>query len=250
METNGTGNGAQLVCEEDGSVLEQADNRREDGESVEHPVFGPLVNRIALSIAKELAAAIQELDHHISLEARRAGEGVERRIDPLTAELAELARFAAEQRSINDLVQHQVRQFEAADAELQEANRGHARELESLRTEVRDFSGSASGRLDGMAAWLEALQNETRASFHPVWERIDNICRDLDGRREDIAVTRTTLDSISSRIDACVERLDRHAEGVRSLHGAYGRRETELEQIVEGLVRLRACAQPAMPEGL
>jgi ABC-type transporter Mla subunit MlaD len=115
---------------------------------------------------------------------------------------------------------------------------------------VRDFSGSFSSRLDGMGTAMLTLQNETRASFQPVWERIDNICGDLNARREDIAATRTTLDSISSRIDACVERLDRQADGVRSLHGAYGRRETELDQIVEGLVRLRACQQPAMPEGL
>ncbi len=251
MEANGTGSAAQLVCEEEENPdVEQPDRGQGDAEAVDHPVFAPLVNRIATSIARELTAALQELDDHIAMEARRVGESVERRIDPLTAELAELARFAQEQRPINDLVQQQVRQFEAADAELQEADRRHGRDLENLRTEVRDFSGSVSGRLDGMAGAMEALQNETKACFQPVWERIDNMCRDLDTRKEDIAVTRTTLDSICSRIDACVERLDRQADGVRSLHGVYGRRETELEQIVEGLVRLRACPQPVMPEGL
>lgn len=250
METNGVGSAAQLLCEEEVSVSEHTDHSPEQSEPLNHPVFGPLVNRIASNIARELATALEEMDQHISTEVRRAGERVERRIDPVTAELAELAGFAREQRSVNDLVQRQVRQVEATGGELWDADQRRGRELEELRTEVRELSGSVSGRLDGMTSAMESLQNETKASFQPVWERIDNMCRDLYARKEDIAVTRTALDSICSRIDACVERLDRQAETVRSMHGAYGRRESELEQIVEGLARLKACAPPAMPEGL
>ena len=46
-------------------------------------------------------------------------------------------------------------------------------------------------------------------------------------------------------MDALGERLDRQAEAVRSMYAAYSQRETELEQLVDGLARLRAFPNPA-----
>jgi chromosome segregation ATPase len=96
----------------------------------------------------------------------------------------------------------------------------------------------------------EALQNETRAALQPVWERIDRLSGEFEARRADIETTLITMNSISARIDACVERLDRQGAGIRSLHGAYSQHENDVEQIVEGLVRLRALPRPSVPDEL
>jgi uncharacterized protein involved in exopolysaccharide biosynthesis len=41
------------------------------------------------------------------------------------------------------------------------------------------------------------------------------------------------------------ERLDRQAEALRSMYSAYAQRETALEQLVDGLARLKAYPAPA-----
>jgi septal ring factor EnvC (AmiA/AmiB activator) len=96
------------------------------------------------------------------------------------------------------------------------------------------------------AADLAALREEAKASFQPVWDRLDNLSRDLGGQQEDIAATRATVGALCARVDAFVERLDRQAGAVRALHAAGSQRDTELEQLVEGLARLRACPMPEL----
>ena len=100
------------------------------------------------------------------------------------------------------------------------------------------------------AADLAALQNETRALSQAVSERIDSLCKELGVHQEDIAAVKATLCTFCSRVDALVERLDRQAEAVRSMCTAYSQRETELEQLVDGLARLRAYPTPLPANGL
>ena len=100
------------------------------------------------------------------------------------------------------------------------------------------------------AADLAALQNETRAHSQAVSERIDSLCKELGVHQEDIAAVKATLCTFCSRVDALVERLDRQAEAVRSMCTAYSQRETELEQLVDGLARLRAYPTPLPANGL
>jgi hypothetical protein len=51
-------------------------------------------------------------------------------------------------------------------------------------------------------------------------------------------------------VDAFVERLDKQADVLRSMCSTYSQRETELEQLVDGLARLRAYPAPAPTNGL
>ena len=55
-----------------------------------------------------------------------------------------------------------------------------------------------------------------------------------------MAATVGAVGAFSSRVDALVERLDRQADAVRSMFTAYSQRENELQQLVDGLARLRA----------
>jgi septal ring factor EnvC (AmiA/AmiB activator) len=136
------------------------------------------------------------------------------------------------------------------DADAQQTSR-----LEALHVETTALSTSLSERIDlatsaqqesaaKQAADLTALQTETRAFSQTVSERIDGVCKDLGIQQEDIAAIKETLGAFSSRVDALVERLDRQADAVRSMCTAYSQRETELEQLVDGLARLRAYPTP------
>jgi septal ring factor EnvC (AmiA/AmiB activator) len=260
MGTNGTDIAAHLMLEEQQFGIERIDQNQDHAEADYFPLR-PLVDKIAFDIAKGLVAAVKELEHHIAGESRKVGEAVERRLDLLQMGFEEVSRFAGEQQSTNSAVQEQLQQLTATDAGLREESARHAGELETLRTEARDFSAIVSARLDstsaaqqesnaGHAADLAALRDETRTSFQSVGERIDNLCRDLGIQQEDIAIAKTTLCTISSRVDAFVERLDRQAEAVRSLYTSNSQRDTELEQIVDGLARLRAHPTPVLTNEL
>jgi uncharacterized protein involved in exopolysaccharide biosynthesis len=69
-------------------------------------------------------------------------------------------------------------------------------------------------------------------------------------QQEDLSAIKTTLGAFLTRVDALAERLDRQAEAVRSMYTAYSQRETELEQLVDGLARLRAFPAPVPSSGL
>ena len=133
--------------------------------------------------------------------------------------------------------------------------------MEALRTETKSFSSSISERIDITVAALHesdarqatdlvALQIETRESSRSASERIESLSADVGVQQEDIAAVKTTLGTIYSRIDALVERLDRQGDALRLMQPTYSQRETELEQLVDGLVRLRAFPKPQPASGL
>jgi chromosome segregation ATPase len=258
MATNGMDVATHLMLEEEQRGVQKIDRHQNEIETSDDFTLGPLVDKIAMDLAKGLAAAMKELSRHIGSETRRLGEAVELGLDSLQIGLQDLSRFTEEQRSTNGSVEDQLLKLTAASADLRE---GHARqevELETLRTEARDFSTAVSHRFDVSLAALQesdarqvadlaALRGDTEAALQPVAERIDKLCRDLGIQQEDIAATKTTL---YSRIDAVVERLDRQADAVRLLHTAYAQQDTELEQIVDRLAQLRAHPKPLLADGL
>ena len=249
--------------------------------------LAPLVDKIAYGIARGLVVAVKELEQHIAGETRKVGDAVDRRLDTLNISLQELTRFVGEQRSTNIAVQTQVeeltaglresegrqtadvnslrqeaREFsasvtqriEASTASLQEADARQTTDLEALRAETKAFSTAASERIDAVSTaqqQADARQAaELAALSQSVSERINGFCKDLGIHQEDVAAFKTTVCMLSSRIDALGERLDRQADTVRSMCAAYSQRETELQQLVDGLARLRAYATPVPTTGL
>lgn len=252
-------------------------------EATEDFVLAPLVDKIAYGIARGLVVAVKELENHIANETRKVGDAVDRRLDTLQTSLQDLYNFAGEQRASNSSVQGQLQELkagleetdarQAADVEairkeaqefsvavsqrietstasLQESDARQAAELDALRTETREASSSVSERVNVQGADLAALQNETKLFSQAISERVDGLCKDLGIHQEDIAAVKTALCTFSSRVDTLVERLDRQAEAVRSMCTAYSQRETELEQLVDGLARLRAFPTPLPKTGL
>jgi chromosome segregation ATPase len=195
-------------------------------ETSDNFALAPIVDKIAYGIAKGLVVAVKELENHIANETRKVGDAVGRRLDTLQISLQDVSKFVGEQRSTNIAVQDQLRETDAR----------HAAALASV-----------SQRIDTSVA---ALQNETKALSQSVSERIDSLCKELGVHQEDIGAVKATLSTVCSRVDAIVERLDRQADAFRSMHTAYSQRETELEQLVDGLARLRAYSTPLPANGL
>jgi chromosome segregation ATPase len=220
--------------------------------------LAPLVNKIAFGIARGLVVAIKELEDHIASETRKVGDTVDRRLDTLQTTLQELSNFVGEQRSTNSAVQGQLHELTGGLSQIESRR---AADVEGLRAESKEIRNSVSQRIDAVvgaqaecnarqSASLEALGNESKAFAQAISEKVEGILKELGVHQEDIGAIKSTLAAFSTRVDGLVERLDRQADAVRSMCSAYSQRETELEQLVDGLARLRAFPTPVPGNGL
>ena len=230
--------------------------------------LAPLVDKIAYGFARSLVVALKELENHIAGETRKVGESVGRRLDTLQASFQDLTGAVSEQRVLNLAVQEQCQRLEAATAALREADAHQVEEVGAVRGEVKELSAGMSERvavlgkelsarqdaavqrLDALDAAAAALRAEILESVAAVSVRIDTLCRELGVQQEDMDAVKSTLSGVSTRVDGVVERLDRQAEALRSIYSNYAQRETELEQLVDGLARLRSHATPAPVKAL
>jgi len=192
-------------------------------------VLAPLVDKIAYGISRGLATAIKELEHHIAGEAKKVGDAVDRRLDALQASMQEVARFVTDQHSTNSAFQGQLQELSLylrETAAQQAAAVAAQREADALRKAE-------------MAALSQLLS-----------DRIEALCRESGVHQEDLSAIKSTIGVIVTRVDTLAERLDRQAEAVRSMYSAYSQREAELEQVVDGLARLRAFPAFSPSNGL
>lgn len=213
--------------------------------------LAPLVDKIAYGIARGLVVAIRELEEHIVSETRKVGDAVDRRLDALQTSMQEFTRFVAEQQSLNGTVHGQL---ETLSAGLRETDARQTAAVESLRKETTEFAASASERIDAAAAAQRESDLRREAEMaelsKSLLERIESLCKELGVQQEDVAAIKTALAAFSTRTDALVQRLDRQGEAVRSMYTSYSQRESELEQLVDGLARLRAFPAPMPSNGL
>jgi chromosome segregation ATPase len=207
--------------------------------------LAPLVDKIAYGIARGLVVAVKELEQHIANETRKVGDAVDRRLDTLQASMQDFARFVAEQQTVNSDVQDRL---ETLNTGLRDSDTRQTAAVNALRADTTSFSTSASERMDALAAAQresdQRRATEMAALSQSLLERIETLCKDLGVQQEDLAAIKTTLAAFSTRTESLVERLDRQADAVRSMYTAYSQRETELEQLVDGLARLRAFPAP------
>ena len=193
--------------------------------AIEELALAPLVDRVAYGLAKVLVVAVRELENHVASETRKVGDTVGRRLDTLQASFQDLTEAVSEQRSKSLVVEEKCQQLTVATASLQESDARQEAGLAALRSEAKEFSTVVS-------------------------ERVEVLFKELGVQQEDIAAIKSMLCSFSSRVDAFVDRLDKQADIIRSMCATYSRREIELEQLVDGLARLRAYPVPALTNGL
>jgi chromosome segregation ATPase len=198
-----------------------------------------------------LVVAVKELEQHIASETRKVGDAVDRRLDAVQASIQDLAKFVVEQQSLNTSVQDRL---ETLSTGLADADTRQTAAVDTLRAATTAFSTSATERMDALAAAQresdQRRETEMAALSQSLQERIEILCKDLGVQQEDLAAIKTALAAFSTRTEALAERLDRQAEAVRSMYTAYSQRETELEQLVDGLARLRAFPAPMPTNGL
>ena len=123
------------------------------------------------------------------------------------------------------------------------------RRLDALQASVQDLAAAVSEqrdhsrRLDAATAALQEADTRRAAE-------IDALRRDAGVQQEDIAAIKSSLSGVSTRVDGVIDRLDKQAEALRSMYATYAQRETELEQLVDGLARLRSYPAPKSTNGL
>jgi len=149
-----------------------------------------------------------------SFAGHKADSG--RRLEALQSGFEVLTGAVSDQRTLTASIQEKLA---STTASLQESDARQAAELGALRLETREFSTA-------------------------VTERIDVLCKEIGVHQEDMAAVKSTLCGFTSRVDSVVDRLDRQADALRSMYSTYSQRETELEQLVDGLARLRAHPTP------
>ena len=149
----------------------------------------------------------------------------------------------------------------AATTSLADADARHEAALGALSNATQQQIDTLDSTLTATAASLRecdaqqsdalaALGTETKELAASVTDRIGALTREMGIQQDDIAALKSTVCSISSRADSIVERLDKQADTLRSMYATYAQRETELEQLVDGLARLRAYPAQAPKNGL
>jgi hypothetical protein len=288
MATNMSGTLVEHWRETDGfrpHVMERPANGKENGverESAPQWALAPLVDKIAYGLATGLVTAMKELESHIASETRKVSETVGRRLDTLQASVQDLTGAMAEQGTLSMAVQEQCRQLAAETASLRDADTRHSEELGTVRAQANVWSAELSEKIQGLGGELQSRQQETERRFDSLaqvaaglheadtrqtaeltalraearevstalTERINTLCSELGLQQEDMDAVKSTLNSASSRVDGVVERMDRQAEALRSIYSTYAQRETELEQLVDVVARLRSHPAPIAAKSL
>ena len=212
--------------------------------------LAPLVDKIAYGFARGLVVALKELENHIASETRKVGESVGRRLDTLQASFQDLTGAVAEQRALSTAFQEQCQRLEATTVVLREADAKQTEALQAARAEVSERFAVLQEADSRQAGELTAFRAETQESSAALSGRIDTLCRELGLQQEDMEAVKSALGGVSTRVDGVVERLDRQADALRSIYSTYAQRETELEQLVDGLARLRSHAAPVPAKAL
>ena len=122
---------------------------------------------------------------------------------------------------------------------------------EHLAAETRALGRSIEQRLDAAAAAIErvaarheseidAVRAEVRELKSSLTERVDALCARVEVEHQGLGALQSAVDGVSPRVNALVERLDRQAGAIRSMHEAETLREDALDQLGEVLAKLKA----------
>ena len=199
----------------------------------------------ALSEQRSLSVAVQEKCRELEAITISLQQTDERQEGDLTALRSDAAALSA---SVTE-------QFDLASASLRDTEARQNAQVAALREEGKQSAASLSDRIAEATATLQeadarnaadvsSLRAETRESSTSLSERMQALGKDLMLQQDDLSAVKTALTGFDSRVDGFAERLDRQAEALRSMFAAYSQRETQLEQLVDGLTRLRTYPPP------
>ncbi len=171
-------------------------------------------------------SAVQELVEQSSGWRTAAGQ----QLDGLTARFDQLAEVVFGQQVVNGVLQERYDELCQAVAATREADARHDADFEALREGARERMDWYAGRLEELAA-LQALQGENVSGLQLQVDSLTHL--------------EATVTSLTARVDAWCERLDRQGEALDTLCEAQNQRTAALDQVVEVLSRLRTASAVA-----
>lgn len=201
-----------VFLQHDGS----GDGRPARGGTVQQDALDRLAENLAGSLAGMLAAAIRDFQ-----EQTAGGNG-----------------------TLEDTVRQQRENLDAAIDELAELKKQVARLAETVATQEA-LGASTEQQFVESAAGLAALRCEAQEQSALLSDLMNSLSTRLEAQQQVLSELEPGFASISPRVEAVVERLDRQAEAIRSISGAQAQRDTALDQLVEIFTRMRNSWVPA-----
>ena len=190
-----------------------------EASTAEPPLAARLATDIANGLTNVLVRAIQDLERHITGENQRLSSAFGERLDKLQSSVESLQPL---HQRLDHLVQagmtaqEKFEQLSAATASLKEAHARLDNDMGALRQQVDHVSASAS-------------------------TRVDEACRRIETQEREISTINSGISELAGRVAAAVERLERHASAIRTIHDSHQDRAATLGQISELLDRWRSA---------
>jgi septation ring formation regulator EzrA len=218
-----------LACQQEAGPRDIAPDLQKDSTvdpSAEKPLAARLAADIANGLTNVLVQAIQDLERHITGENSRLSSTFADRLDKLQSSVESL-------QPLHERLDHLVQAGLAAQERFEQ--------LASTTASLRE----AHARLDTDMSALRLQMGELSAS---TTSRVDEACRRIEGQQREISTINSGISDLASRVAAAVERLERHANAIRTIHDSHQQRVAVLGQVGDLLDRLRSL--PASPEAI
>jgi FtsZ-binding cell division protein ZapB len=195
---------------------------------IEQSVSVRLAKDITNGLTDVLVRAIQDLERHITGENSRLSSTFDQRLVKLQSSVENLQPLSERlDHLVQDgiAVQTKCEQLAATAASLREADARLDTEVGALRLQVHELSTSTSNR-------------------------IDEVCRRIEGQEREISTANAGLSGLTSKVATAAERLERHANAIRGLHRGQQERVEALEKVAEVLKTIRSAPTTAEPIAL
>jgi chromosome segregation ATPase len=208
------------------SLASHQEARAADPATVERTLAARLAADIANGLTNVLVRAIQDLERHITVENGRLNAAFGQRLDKLQSSVEGL-------QLLHDRLDHLVQ----AEAAVQE----RFEQLAATTASLRD----AHARLDTDMAALKLQMDQLSTSTS---SRVHEACRRIEGQEREISAINSGISELATRVAAAAERLERHANAIRTIHDSRQERAAVLGQVGELLDRLKSV--PVSPEAI
>ena len=187
-----------------------------------------LAGDITNGLTSVLVRAFEDLERHITAENVLLNATFAERLDKL-------------QNSVESLqpLHDRLDQFVSAGLAAQEK----VEELAAATVSLRE----ANARLDTDMGALRLMMDQLSASTS---SHVDDACHRIEGQEREISRINSDFSDLAPKVAAAAERLERHANAIRTIHDSHQERTAVLGQVGELLDRLRSAQAPPEPTSL
>ncbi|HUJ20905.1 MAG TPA: hypothetical protein VLX58_05245 [Bryobacteraceae bacterium] len=227
-------------------------SKTDGGSRMDEQVMTNLAGKLADGLSRILTGVFQDLEQHIVGESRRLSTSFEQQlgrlqltVDSLTQlkeNFTQLTQAVSEQRSASAAIGQKYEALSASVTSLQEASVRHDNEIGAFRNEANALRAE-TGSLRGETA---ALRNEAKDFSTVMAHQMDALSARLGLHQEELTGLKSTVSDISRKVAGFIERIDRQAEVIRSLHETQVRRAAALDELLGVLARMKAPPEPAI----